>query len=736
MPPGEAALGAISRLAELLQKCRPLEVISRVATYITSGTPDLPKPETPNRNEAHLEYLISLATALPSPIEGQFPSSADIQDVIDLLTTIHITVSAHHMMREVANASEDSPLNNIADQFRMERLHVRGDAFWPHLRSTMLDLLSPHDAMLHAVLGFTSSDFFRFMERTERLVNERFAAELDTHVRPYRALMKPWAHLASAEKAVSSREEAQFREFLEAHSDAVAAAKGKFDEFGTPSLFVIAAESVEEKAILAALSCSLGENRLFHGTKPEHRFWPLTESLTNRKPIIRHEGVHYAFHLPQIQRGAHTLISNLLREADPKYWKDKFLTSRDDYLERETASLFRGVLPNGKILTSMVYDVPEQHAQPDTDVVVICDDFLIIAECKAGSIEAASRRGARLSVKSDLDKTIVEAQSQAERLVRELTRRGELKLRPKGGGPETVIRVADFRWVARVSVTLDLMSPAATSLWLLKSAGLLQNAAKCWSASLNDLRVVMEMLDSPSLFLHYLIRRMDLNALRSVHAGDELDFLMHYVEHGLFFRDQNQPKSNEEITLSGFTQNLNQYYRRVEGISSFGKKPKVKLGRRTKRMLETLETLRPQHYITACLQMLEFDIPVREDLLGKLPGHLKTLRERSAAFGFSLAANYESKQGIALATAQRPADLREVVFGRAIEHCQEYGLEELCVILQGIPLGAPPVFVLLARPMDEPSGHAARLLRQLRFEIKELRTSRSDDSSAARRPAD
>lgn len=30
---------------------------------------------------------------------------------------------------------------------------------------------------------------------------------------------------------------------------------------------------------------------------------------------------------------------------------------------------------------------------------------------------------------------------------------------------------------------------------------------------------------------------MDLNALKSVHARDELEYLMHYVNHGLLFRD-------------------------------------------------------------------------------------------------------------------------------------------------------------------------------------------------------
>lgn len=717
--PLHVAQDAIHRLVALLQTCEPLELISRVATYTLSGSPDASEPESPDRNEAHLEYLVSLATSLDA-LGARIPSPDDVQDTIDLLTTIHVAASAHHMLSQPAHGREE-PLDEIAGQLRADRLHVRGDAYWPHLRRTMVDLLAPHDSMLEAAVGFTSADFFRLMERTERLVDERFTDEMQTRVAPYRALMKPWASRLSSGERLTPAEQGAFQKFLRENAHAIEGTKQTFDSFGTPSLFVIKAENDAEEAIVAKLRCSFGDNRLFHGTKPEHAFWPLTESVTHHKPIIRHGDAHYAFLLSYILRGAYTLISELLREADPKYWKEKFLPARDSYLERETEGLLRSALPHATVLARVEYNVAGQHGRAEADLVVLCDDFLLIAECKAAALEPASRRGAPRTVLADVGKTIVEAHSQAERFVGELVTRGELALHPRNGEATTVIQAADFRWVARVSVTLELIGPAATSLWRLEAGGLLENAEKCWSVNLNDLRAVVDILDSPSVFLHYLIRRMDLNALRSVHARDELDYLMHYVEHGLFFRDANQQKPNEEMMLTGFTAALDQYYRRVEGLSQYGKKPKARLGRRARRMLETLEQIRPRHYVSACLQLLEFDIPDREELLGKLPGHLKVLRERSAAFGFSLLANHEYKGGVALATTQTPEKMREMILGRAIEHCRNESLEELCVIVQGIPLGTRPLFILLAIPQGTVADTATRLLRQLRFETQNLR---------------
>ncbi|MGH8102588.1 MAG: hypothetical protein ACREIW_14935, partial [Chthoniobacterales bacterium] len=629
---------------------------------------------------------MSLATALDQPLGDRAPSPDDIQEAIDLLTTIHVTASAHHMLREPAEARND-PLHEIAEQLRADRLHVRGDAYWPHLRRTLSDLLVPHDSMLNETLGFITADFFRLMERTERLIDDRFAEEMRTHIAPYRTLMQPWASRLRSGQRLAPSDNVAFEEFLKANADAIAPAKRSFDSFGTPGLFVITAESDAEEAILAKLRCSFGDNRLFHGTKAEHSFWPLTDSLTHHKPIIRHGNADYAFLLSYILRGGYTLISELLREADPNYWKQKFLPARDSYLEREAENLLQSALPHATILARAEYKLRGQPGDAEADLVVLCDDFLVVAECKAAALEPASRRGAPRTVRADLGKTIVEAHNQAERLIRELLAQGELELRAKNSSIRTVIRAGDFRWVARVSVTLDLIGPAATSLWMLETGGVLANAEKCWSVNLNDLRAVVDILDSPSVFLHYLIRRMDLNALRSVHARDELDYLMHYVEHGLFFRDANQQKPNEEMMLAGFTIPLDQYYRRVEGLSPYGKKPKARLGRRAKRMLETLEQIRPRHYVSACLQLLEFDIPDREELLGKLPGHLKILREKSAAFGFSLLANHECKRGIALATTRAPESMRDMILGRAIEHCRNESLEELCVVVQGIPLG-------------------------------------------------
>ena len=250
----------------------------------------------------------------------------------------------------------------------------------------------------------------------------------------------------------------------------------------------------------------------------------------------------------------------------------------------------------------------------------------------------------------------------------------------------------------------------------------MHHADKCWAVALNDLRVVVDILDSPTVFLHFITRRLDINAIRKIHTRDELDYLMHYVERGLFFQEQNAPGESEEVMITDSTQSLEQYYRRVAGISAFGKKPKPKIPGKVRRFVEMLETQRPRNFVSACLAILDFDTPNQIELLKKPQDQLSLLRrDKTVAYGLSFCANLESKCGVALATAHHSEAVREAILGRAIAHCRSESLDELCVILQHIPLGAPPVFILIARPDGSISDNGMKLLQQLRFETHESR---------------
>lgn len=594
----------------------------------------------------------------------------------------------------------------------MDKLHVRGDGYWSHLRQTMCDLLQPHESKLREALGFTSQDYLGFMERTEMALNSRLHGEVVTHLEPFMNMYRPW--LQGGDDGDHLDEQGWSR-YVADHEADVAEAKAMFDAFGSPEAFLFHPQSEAEVCILKALSCEIGTNSSFHGAKPAHAFWPLTPSATDSRPVVYHEGAYYGFNLSKLSREAYTLIGDLLRGIDPHYWANTFIKQRDTYLEKEAARLIQQALPSALVLKSVFYPFGEKQTA-ETDIVVLCDDILIIVECKAARIDPATKRGADKKVESDLKATIVGALNQAERFVSELTAKGTMELSPKDKS-KTSISAKNFERVYSVNVTLDLISSASTVLWKLGEAGLASNVDKCWSVSLNDLRVIVDILDQPALFLHYLERRLDVNVLRNVEARDELDYLMHYVKQGLFFREANKPTDGEHVMLAGFTDELDQYYRKLEGISDKGEKPVVPVGKRTEKLLSRLQATRPKHWASGCIQLLEFDTQTREELLGKQSEHLKQLQHPRGGYALSFAANFESKTALALATSKDPQRAREIVVGRCAEHCRTHSISVLCCFLHGVPISGSEITIIRVTPEAEISDSASRLLDQLRYEI-------------------
>lgn len=675
---------AIRRLCDLVSTRDPLVLLGRVATYIILGNPEEPKDSGgPSRSETNLEYLVSLVAARPRADGLPEPTPDDVPECIELLTKIQMLAGMCLLKIRSDASPADEALDDFSSAFRMEKLHVRGDGYWPHLRRTMLDLMRPHEEMLKATLGFFAEDYTGFMDRTENLVQERVRAELHA-LTPYFELVRPWFH-KNREGQSECVDPAGWENFHRENAVELTAGKLRFDRFGDPEMFAFMAKSESEEAILRALSTECAENREFLGAKPEHAFFPLTSSGMDRRLILRFAGKCYAFNLAKLQRETYTLIGDLLRERAPDYWENTFLPARDLYLESEAARLFAQALPGADVWAGVSYPLANSDLT-QADVVVSCGGVLLVVECKAARLDAATKRGAPKKIVSDLKETVAGGLEQAERFVRELRSRGVMEVRVGKAKTKVQLRAVSFARIIRVNVTLDLVSAAATELWKLEDLGLIASARNAWSVSLNDLRVIVEVLNQPAVFLHYLVRRLDTDLLRCVRANDELDYLMRYVTHGLFFRESNALAENQTLALLGYTEELDQYYRRVQGVSEKGEKPEVILGERTQRMIGVLATRRPENWLLASVALLEFDVPTRESLLKKIDDdHGPRLVDQGVDYALSVVASTESREALLLATSRSPQRARAMLVARAVRLCREQKLKEVTVLVGAWP---------------------------------------------------
>lgn len=711
---------AIEQLCMLLITRKRLELLSRVATYIlfSQGRKGGAKDHAQS-SEVNLEYLCSLATALPDSPADDLPSGEDVQATIDLLATIHTQGTVAYTAYIKSSEPEGEALSELSKAFQLQKLHVRGDGYEHHLKQTWHDMMTPHNEVFQKTLGFAFPDYFNFAQRQERVIEDRINQEADQKHPPYRKLLKPWVAEMQSGQPWSN----ECQNFLREHHDQIMAAKAISETFGSPESFLVDPTSAQEQSILKSLSCGFGDNKTFCGEKERFRCWPLNETIMDKKPFIQHQGKFYALNLFKIGRNGCEIVSHALRDSNPKYWHSRFLPGRDQYLEDETVRLFQKALPTAHVLAAGFYPL-RTGGRAEADIVIVLDDVLVVVECKAGTITPSAKRGGPMRVKTDVKKTIAEGLNQAERLVDELVASGELVIQNKGSEKMT-LKAEDFRWVFRVNVTLDLISPVASSIWSLSDIGLVGKTERCWSVSLNDLRVVVEILDQPAVFLHYLIRRFDTDQLRNVEASDELDYMMHYVIQGLFFRGKNKPRENEHLKIVAYTDDLDQYYRRRQGLTEKGAKPRVRLGPHTERFLGLLEKWRPKGWMTASLQFLEFDPPDREKLLGKIHLQFKRVLRQKCPFALSVINCADTRTAIGLACAPNPVWTKDAVRARCIDRCKDYGIDAMVVILVGIPVTAHAPCVLCVTPSDTIPDHAKHLLAQLRFEVTEHRPKTS-----------
>jgi hypothetical protein len=612
----------ISELLALFQETNPLELLSRFCFNNLVASEHA--VDVAERSEASPEYLISLALTQPFPEGAKTASPEQIQRCFDLTEAIFIKCSIYLTSRVLCGGDPKSPGRQILSKLVLNTLNVRGDGFYHHMKRRFEDVIQPHDDFFAENFGFTLADFHRLLDRAEVEMNRRIEEDRKEKVYPLQRLMK---QIEQEISRVANPEE--LKGVLDRYAEDVQKRMFLFNSVSPPEIFEVSPDDSTEERILATLSSRFGENTPFLEKLENWRGWPLNPSILETKPFIEQGGRFYLFHLQLAGRSAFKIFDDLAARCHPDYRNHKFLKGRDNYSETTALSIIESALPGSTCHRGLFYAVEEdgRSKMAEVDGLVIYDDNLIVVEAKAHGVSSSARRGSPDRLISDIKKSLDESHQQASRLLAELDRAGVLRLSDEKGKEVCVIKRDDFVRRFIISVSFDLFPIVGVSLPGLRDMGLISGDIWPWAVALDDLRVAVDLLDRPSFFLHYLLRRARLNDFPKVEAIDELDLVIHYVRGGLFFDENPDYEQADRIALVDHTAEVELYYRRVQGSSKFGKKLKVPLSGGAKRFIDLMETHRPKHFSTACLSLLEYDTPAREQLLGAMNLQIRKLRK-------------------------------------------------------------------------------------------------------------
>jgi hypothetical protein len=122
--------------------------------------------------------------------------------------------------------------------------------------------------------------------------------------------------------------------------------------------------------------------------------------------------------------------------------------------------------------------------------------------------------------------------------------------------------------------------------------------------------VIADVIDLPSMFPHYVMRRLHIARQGILEAHDELDIFGYYLKEGLYIDDLAKNMSNEDgkigMRLLSYTGQFDEYYAYVAGSrKKRAQKPTQKIPLKLQTVLQRLETSGLPGHVEAAMTILD-----------------------------------------------------------------------------------------------------------------------------------
>lgn len=571
----------IEAILQVLREKYPPHILAVVAGYgLQVGVTD--EGVAANRlsstlEQHHVEVLQALTLTLPHEEWGSvLAAPSDIQTAIDRIVAL---ANAFHQRRfKTAQGATDSQSRTVLllqEQLRLHTQMVRNWGYFSDVVQISSELYAPLDKQFRESFGFGASDLIittRYLVALyESRINERFTwlkrvFREKTITRLVRAYYEN--HPAVNENADEflkaipvgvTRDKVAYR--LLAHADLLLVQIMHFtpDEVARQSGLPIEATT----RVLEALSLPPGG---LYEIDTEHLFMGNPVWLT---PAIKMGG-RYFCPIPQcVFSHIHEIMRALAFKAGTK---ETIESRRAAYLEAKVKALLTDALPTAQFRHGVKWQI--DAAEYETDHIAAIDRTIVIVEDKSAGLTAAGLRGAPDRVRRHISDLIVAPSEQSARLEGTIWEAKAGDARAIEGLAPFALDFSNTERIVRISVSLDDFSALASAEGDLKDAGWIpREMALATTVNVADFQAAIDILGSPSFFLHYFAERQEFQkALRFF--GDEMDLLGCYLETG--FNLSNLEREKISLVLTGMSATIDRYYdSRDAGVRITKPKPKL-----------------------------------------------------------------------------------------------------------------------------------------------------------------
>jgi len=610
----------IEEVLSLISQFEPLELLASVSIKNIFVDPEEHYKEvTHERNEIYIEYAQSLI--LSQKHKEKLPSST--AEAIDKFNGL-LTEIFNEILFYFGTENTEGKWNDIGEELRFTSiqrfLFERGDSYSNHHLDMVRDIFKSHDSFFKNHYGFNSADFILTIKEIWKQIqnNLQQQSEIMYLQKEQNELFKEFLN-KEGQDSFSSSEECHIKFFALPN---IQEKKKKLDAIQYSidrNPFEITPNKNIPIYLLKLLSVSFGDNSPL-ATFKQYPCWPTSETVIYGKPLIENNGKYYCFSPPLLFRNIVNILEGWIHDKDDSYYQSTYQKKRAEYLENKALEYLKNILPGAKIFGNLFYSITENgvRKRPETDGIMLYDENLFIIEAKAGKYSTLAKRGGLQGIKGDVIKLIDSAYKQALRTKQYIDNTPEPVFKYEDGSIAVTLKDKEkYKNIYLLNITLQNLAQLATRLNSIKSFNLIEGEEWPWSVFINDLRIISELIEFPSEFLHFLQRRIKINDYPQFYTTDELDFLMVYFREGLYFKDGILQNLDRYIP-NAYTEDLNKYYDFISGRISSGKKPGLRILKEYKNLITELESTNKEHFTKVTTTLLNCDGETQKAIIDNL----------------------------------------------------------------------------------------------------------------------
>ncbi|MGA7794548.1 MAG: hypothetical protein WCA19_16050 [Candidatus Acidiferrales bacterium] len=541
---------AFDELQAYVTDCDPISLLSQLTLTF------LFVPEEEFHGEASdvvtwqrwIEFLAALILVRPYPLEPIKTVDGPVLERLQKLLGQYFAAVERQLLFETTQTGENTERDMILAHAKIESLYVRGDAYPHQYYAFAQGLYGPHDEWFRKHYGFTIVDAVK--------LSQAIGQEYEGRCNSSHERAQTEAH-RKADELVASHKVA------ESEWANVVASIGCALHFGnSEGLLGFTAEELSAVSGVSLQTCASFLKRMsqeFGYRNPAFPV-PFTDPATapwdyntlSERPIVTRGGKYWLF-VPPLLRSSlfNTFYYDLLNDAA---YRPTFEKARGNYLESKTAECLRRVFPENMTLLNPLYPNGEEMC----DVLVLHDHKLLLFQCKSKMLTRSARIGADFDVlRDDIRKAIADAFKQGIRARNYLQEKQTAEF--TAGNRAFTLDMAQVNGLYLVGITSMPFQTLASRFANTNSAlGLFSANEYPWSLSLGDLDIVTQVLSSPAQFLHYVLRRRQVEGTAFEIHADEMDFLGFYLSQGMVFSAKDFEGMND-VGLSGFSYDVDRW---------------------------------------------------------------------------------------------------------------------------------------------------------------------------------